>query len=178
MRITAGEFRSRRLKVPQIEGVRPTTSRVREALFNILGDIDGQRVLDLFSGSGVMAVEALSRGANVVSIEKHGKACRCLTQVAEQFNVQQRWHIQCAELPNGLQALAGQSFDWVFADPPYACGMAEQVPVWLQQADIHTPRLIIEETARVQPLWPQGWHVSTRKYGATCLHFLEKEPLS
>ena len=69
LRITAGELGGRRIRVPKgARGLRPTTERVREAVFSILGDISGTRVLDLFSGSGALAIEALSRGASEATL--------------------------------------------------------------------------------------------------------------
>ncbi|MDQ6967234.1 MAG: 16S rRNA (guanine(966)-N(2))-methyltransferase RsmD [Mariprofundaceae bacterium] len=176
MRITAGEFRSRTLNVPDIDGLRPTSSRVREALFNILGDIEGWKILDLFSGSGVMAIEALSRGAaHVISIEHDREVCRHLHTLAQKFNIENRWNIQQASLPKALANIHGQSFDWIFADPPYQVGIAEQIPLWLQKTNITTPSLVVEESVRARPKWPQDWHVSSRRYGDTNLYFLQQE---
>ncbi len=176
MRITAGEFRSRTLSVPDIDGLRPTSSRVREAIFNMLGDIQGWKILDLFSGSGVMAIEALSRGAEqVISIEQDRNACHHLRLLAKKFHVENRWIIQQATLPKALKLIEGQSFDWIFADPPYHMGIAEQVPLWLQQEHIITSSLIIEESVRAKPKWPLGWQASSRRYGDTNLYFLQQE---
>ena len=176
MRITAGEFRSRKVNVLDVKGLRPTSSKVREALFNIMGDIQSMHILDLFSGSGVMAIEALSRGAaSVTSIEQHHKACRNLHAISEQFDVHERWHIKRDILPKALHHLRQKTFDWVFADPPYDCGMAEKIPLWLTQANIETTSLVIEESIRAKPKWPQDWQVSSRKYGDTHLHFLHKD---
>ncbi|MDQ6995207.1 MAG: 16S rRNA (guanine(966)-N(2))-methyltransferase RsmD [Mariprofundaceae bacterium] len=172
MRITGGDLRGRKIKVPKIEGVRPTSSRVREALFNIMGDIEGQRGLDLFSGSGIVAVEALSRGAkSMVSIESSGKVCRHLNDVAAQFKLLKQWHIQHQELPNGLDAWQGQSFDFVFADPPYRQHFPEKICSWLAIHHIETPLLILEESSQESMQIPPEWEVSTRKYGNTCLNF-------
>jgi len=171
--ITAGTFRSRKLNIPDVDGLRPTSSRVREALFNILGDIEGWRVLDLFSGSGLMALESLSRGASsVVSMEQHQQACQSMRQVSQQFDVQSSWHIQKAVLPKALHGLQGETFDWVFADPPYNCGLAEQISVWLTKENIQWKQLVIEESVRAKPQWAQNINVKTRRYGDTNLHFL------
>ncbi len=176
MRITAGEFRSRTLSVPNIDGLRPTSSRVREALFNILGDIEGWHILDLFSGSGIMAIEALSRGAeHAISIEQNRNACQYLRPLAKKFHIEQCWQIQQASLPKALDGMKNQRFDWIFADPPYDVGMAEQIPLWLQHANITTASLVIEESVRAKPQWPQGWKASNRRYGDTNLYFLEQE---
>ena len=74
MRVVAGEFRGRRLRMPK-RGTRPTADRVREALFSMLGDVDGARVLDLYAGSGALGIEALSRGArSAVFVERDPRA--------------------------------------------------------------------------------------------------------
>jgi len=176
MRVTAGEFRGRKLKVPPIEGVRPTSSRVREALFNMMGNIQGQRGLDLFSGSGIMAVEALSRGAeHITSIESHGGVCRYLNDVSSQFELSSRWDIHRASLPKALSVCSSQSFDFIFADPPYQQGFTETMFSWLETYHIQTELLILEESKRVDIACPKGWDVQTRTYGNTCLHLCRKE---
>jgi 16S rRNA (guanine966-N2)-methyltransferase len=141
-----------------------------------MGNIEDVTILDLFSGSGIMAVEALSRGAaSVTSIEQHPKACQNLHAIAKQFDVEKRWIIKRGVLPKALSSLQHQCFDWVFADPPYQAGIAEKIPVWLAQEHIHINTTIIEESIRAKPNWPQGWQISTRKYGDTHLHFLTKD---
>ena len=176
MRITAGSLRGRRLASPIQSDVRPTPSKVREALFNILGDITGWRVLDLFAGSGLMALEAISRNASAISVEQHAANCRTMRKLREDWRLSESWQIIAGHLPDALSALEGQSFDLVYADPPYAAGIAAQIPAWLDVHAIHTTRLVIEEAAAVQPDWPENWTVArSRRYGATCLHFLEPE---
>jgi 16S rRNA (guanine966-N2)-methyltransferase len=162
------------LQVPDIPGLRPTPSKVREALFNILGNVDGYRMLDLFSGSGIMAVEALSRGAAMaISIEQNRRATRPMDQLRTNLNLAESWQIIPMSVEKGLSNLTGQSFDFVFADPPYEKGYANQLPALLNKHGIQCSRLVIEESARVQPEWPQGWHCQqSRRYGDTTLHFL------
>jgi len=176
MRITAGELRGRVLNVPDLPGLRPTPSRAREALFNILGDIEGWNVLDLFAGTGIMAIEAISRGADsAISIEQHGKACQLMKQTRDQLGLE-RWDITKGTLPAALNRFETSSFDLIFADPPYDQGIAEQIPAWLDQNVIICQHLIIEESSRTKPLWPADWTVTqSRRYGDTTLHFLEKE---
>ena len=175
MRITAGEFRGRRLNVPNLPGLRPTPSKVRQALFNILGGIEGVAMLELFSGSGVMAVEALSRGAaSVLSIERNPKAVQQLKQLRQTLNLNDRWQIMQAEVGKGLATLAGQRFDLIFADPPYEQGFAERLPALLGRHGIGCQTLVMEESARITPAWPEGWRCQqSRRYGDSCLHFLE-----
>jgi len=176
MRITAGNLRGRVLNVPDLPGLRPTPSRAREALFNILGDIGGWRVLDLFSGTGIMAIEALSRGAaSAISIEQHGKACQLMKAARDQLSLDS-WEIVKGVLPAALSRFENSSFDLIFADPPYDQGIAEQIPNWLDQNSITCQQLVVEESSRVKPVWPADWTAAqSRRYGDTTLHFLEKE---
>lgn len=163
--------------MPDIPGLRPTPSKVREALFNILGNVDDFRMLDLFSGSGIMALEALSRGAaTVISIEQNRRATRSMDQLRATLNLTEAWRIMPMSIEKGLSSLAEQSFDLVFADPPYEKGFARKLPALLNTYGIHCSRLVIEESARVHVEWSEGWHCrQLRRYGDTVLHFLEPD---
>jgi len=174
MRITAGNMRGRMVPVADLPGLRPTSSKVRQALFNILGSVHDFTVLDLFAGSGILALEALSRGAaTAISIEQQHKASKNLSQSRDLLQLHERWKIQTTTVEQGLGMLAGSSFDLILADPPYAQGEAEKVLLLLDQHDIDVNQLIIEESARYTPAWPQGWLCQqSRRYGDTCLHFL------
>jgi len=176
MRITAGQFRGRNLPVPKQAGVRPTPSKVRQALFNILGNIKGVCVLDLFSGSGLMALEALSRGAvAVTSVEKNERIFKHLQDVHRDWDIQDEWQLLCGDVQGMLPRLAGRHFDLIFADPPYAQGISEHIPYWLDNSRISCAQLVIEESARIDPQWPSNWtQLQSRRYGDTCLHFLEQ----
>ncbi|MDQ6959080.1 MAG: 16S rRNA (guanine(966)-N(2))-methyltransferase RsmD [Mariprofundaceae bacterium] len=177
MRITAGRFRGRNLPIPKHAGVRPTPSKVRQALFNILGNIEGACVLDLFSGSGLMALEALSRGAvAITSVEKNRRIFTHLQNIRGNWEIQDEWQLLHGDVQGTLPRLAGRHFDLVFADPPYAQGISEYIPCWLDDAHISCRQLVIEESARVDLLWPSGWtQAQLRRYGDTCLYFLEPE---
>jgi len=174
MRITAGEMRSRIVAVANVPGLRPTPAKVRQALFNMLGPVDDFDMLDLFSGSGIIALEALSRGAkSAQSIEHDHMAVKCLKQTREQLKLEESWHIKQMSVEKGIKLLSGSSFDFIFADPPYAQGEAENVLKLLDMHDIRVHQLVIEESARYQPVWPEGWICqSSRRYGDSCLHFL------
>jgi len=177
MRITAGRLRGRKVTVPDIPGVRPTPSKVRQALFNILGPLDGCQVLELFSGSGLMALEALSRGAaSVTSIEKDRRIVGRLSDMRSGFGVELEWYLLCGDAQAELGRLKGRHFDLIFADPPYGKGISEALPQWLDAAGVSCGQLVIEEEARAEPAWPAGWtERQARRYGGTCLHFLDKE---
>lgn len=174
MRITAGTLRGRIIHVPDVPGLRPTPSKVRQALFNILGSVDGLHVLDLYAGSGIMATEALSRGAaSASSIEQNHHAVKAMKQSRDVLNVSANWKIYPASVEKGLPMLAGASFELIFADPPYAQAIAEKLPLLLDKNNIGCGQLVIEESARIQPDWPEGWICQqSRRYGDTCLHFL------
>ena len=163
--------------MPDVPGLRPTPSMVREAMFSILGGVENNSVLDLFSGSGLMAVEALSRGAgSVVSVEMHRKAIANMKHVCQMLMLESAWSIKPLSVEKALAEMRGGYFDLVFADPPYEKGFSEKIPAWLSANAIRCGRLVIEESAKVVPVWPDGWTCrQSRRYGDTCLHFLEPE---
>jgi 16S rRNA (guanine966-N2)-methyltransferase len=120
LRVIAGEFRGRRLIAPQGRGVRPTSERVREAVFSILGArVNGARVLDLFAGTGALGFEALSRGAReTVMVESAPESIRAIKENARALGVTDRVEI----VPGDAREIPGpddRSFDLIFADPPY-----------------------------------------------------------
>jgi len=167
-------MRGRVIRVADVPGLRPTPSKVRQAMFNIIGSVEGFNVLDLFSGSGIMAVEAISRGAmQAFSIEQHRGTIRALQQARVMLKLEDIWRIESVSVEKGLKALAGSSYDLIFADPPYAKGYAELLPVLLAKHAIDCEQLVIEESARITPTWPAGWVCQqSRRYGDSCLHFL------
>ncbi|OIP99540.1 MAG: hypothetical protein AUK35_06605 [Zetaproteobacteria bacterium CG2_30_46_52] len=166
-------MRGRTLRVPDIHGLRPTSSRVREALFNILGDISDASVLDLFAGSGVMALESLSRGAkSAMSIEGDRSACEAMKKIQSAWPVP-NWSIQNAMLPKVLKLHAGTYFDVIFADPPYQQGLSVQLPRWLLDADISFGRLIVEEASRERLVWREIQPEKTYRYGETTLYVFQ-----
>ena len=124
VRIIAGRLRGRKLAQVPHEGVRPTPDRVREALFNILGqNLAGMAVLDLFTGTGAVGLEAASRGAQrVVLVDQDEQACETCRQNVRMLQEAQKVTVMRAEALQALQRLGGEgrTFDVVFADPPYA----------------------------------------------------------
>jgi 16S rRNA (guanine966-N2)-methyltransferase len=120
VRIVGGRWRSRRLAVAGVAGLRPTPDRVRETLFNWLGqDLDGLACLDLYAGSGALGFEAASRGAaRVVMIERDRAALRALQNNRAALDAVQI-EIVHADALAWLRAAAGERYDVVFVDPPY-----------------------------------------------------------
>jgi len=176
MRITAGEFRGRRVRVPEIPGLRPTPAKARQALFNIIGDISSWHVLELFSGSGLMALECLSRGASrVISIERNHRLCQNMIDICMEWGLRSRWQIIHGDASTMLKQLPEGRFELIFADPPYDRGLAELIPQWLYRNRIHCDQLVIEESVRAKPRWPGGWtQIRYKRYGDSCLYFLSQ----
>ncbi|TGB00188.1 16S rRNA (guanine(966)-N(2))-methyltransferase RsmD [Sporolactobacillus shoreae] len=124
MRVIAGENKGRQLKTVASRMTRPTTDKVKETIFNMIGPyFRGGAVLDLYGGSGGLGLEALSRGAdNAVFVDKAGPACRVIEENADHCGYSDRCDILRLEAGNALDLLAGRHiiFDYVFLDPPYA----------------------------------------------------------
>ena len=118
LRITGGKLGGRRIRVPRgVRDLRPTTERVREAMFSILGDVSGARVLDLFSGTGALAIEALSRGAaDAVLVDTRPAGAR---RNLEALGLRDRAETVRADAARFLRRAEQSSFDLVLCDPPY-----------------------------------------------------------
>ena len=128
MRISAGEHRGRRLQSPKGTKTRPTSDLLRQALFNVLGArIQGARVLDLFAGTGAIGLEALSRGAaSVTVVEADRRAVASLQANLAALKLTERARVVVADVLPALTRLqaAGETFDCIFLDPPYASDLA------------------------------------------------------
>jgi 16S rRNA (guanine(966)-N(2))-methyltransferase RsmD len=128
MRIIAGKYRSRILKSLKGLALRPTSDRLRETLFNVLGPgVVGSRFLDVFAGTGAVGIEALSRSAaDVTFIENHAPAAKLIRQNLDSLKITSGYTILTADALTTLQKLAARhtssaaNFDFVFVDPPYA----------------------------------------------------------
>ncbi|MCB2387727.1 16S rRNA (guanine(966)-N(2))-methyltransferase RsmD [Thalassolituus alkanivorans] len=166
LRIIGGQWRSRRLRFPAVDGLRPTMDRVRETVFNWLQyDVEGARALDAFAGSGALGFEALSRGAKeVIFLEKHPNAA---LQLRENLEILQARNAQvwAGDALLWLQQNP-EPFDLVFLDPPFGKD--------LLQPAINALRLLpgalvyIEHEVRLQPLFPANWqeikHKETKEF--------------
>lgn len=128
MRVIAGTAKGVRLESPKDRRIRPTLDRVRESLFNILAPrIPGARFLDLFAGTGAIGIEALSRGAAFCGFIDTARAARAvIEQNLALANVGEQGSILACTLPQGLAELS-ESYDVVFADPPYEFDQHEEL---------------------------------------------------
>lgn len=123
LRIVSGSFGGRRVATPSGGATRPTSERVREALFSMLGDISGTQVLDLFAGSGALGLEALSRGAvGAVFVDRDRRAVECTRNNLDALGIEAE--VIRADWRQAIDRLhrEGRRFDVVFVDPPYADG--------------------------------------------------------
>ncbi len=149
MRVIAGDLKGRRLTTPTWEGLRPTSDRLRETLFNVLGTrVDGAVVLDGYAGTGAVGIEALSRGASHVTfVDDDPRAVRLITANLARCGVKDRHAIIRARLADAVRRLQGTRFDVIFLDPPYGpTGLAEALDAADRLADDGT--ITIVEHAR------------------------------
>ena len=159
VRIIGGKWRNTRLAVPQRPGLRPTSDRVRETLFNwLMSKLPGARVLDLFAGSGALGLEALSRGAaSATLIEKDAQLATAISSVAG------RLQAAASVLNNDALAWlaqpAAQHFDLVFVDPPFADGLWPQVLALLPAHLADDAWLYVESDAAQAPAPGPGWQL-------------------
>ena len=123
MRIIAGKFRGRKLQSPRGADIRPTSDRLRETLFDIIGPrISASVLLDIFAGTGAVGLEALSRGAQeVVFVEQNRDACLLIHQNLKRCDLTAGYRLLEQDAFRALRHLGRQGFtaDWIFADPPY-----------------------------------------------------------
>lgn len=182
MRIVAGKLRGRALLAPGDHRIRPTSDRVREAVFNILGhgidgfDIESRRVLDLFAGTGALGLEALSRGAAFcLFVEEDATARGLIRENTDALGLAGQTRIYRRDATRLGPALPRERFDLVFADPPYGKGLGELAlhaaasGGWLEPGTI----AVLEERANVTIASPVGYTLlDHRTWGDTAVHVL------
>lgn len=176
MRIVAGSLRGRTLIGPKSDAIRPTSDRVRGAIFNILTHgasdllIDGSRVLDLFAGTGALGLEALSRGAAFcLFVEKSPPARAIIERNIDALGVGSRAEVRAADVMK-LGPAPREPFTLAFLDPPYGQGLAEKALAaaasggWLASG----AHIVIEERSDIAIDWPDGFDVmDVRRWGDT-----------
>jgi 16S rRNA (guanine966-N2)-methyltransferase len=174
MRVIAGRLGGRRLKAPKGTVTRPTSDRVREALFSMLGPIDGSRVLDLFAGSGALGIEALSRGAaSAVFVERDARAVAVLAENLLALAIPPHAaHIRHADALAALRSARGRAdtYDLVFIDPPYrqAREWASELAAILPELLSPAARVVVESATRA-PLQIPLEIERQRRYGDTSI---------
>ena len=163
LRIVAGNWRSRLLEIADVPGLRPTSERIRETLFNWLAPtIEGARCLDLFAGTGALGIEALSRGAGSVTfVDSASKATAVLGKNLAKLEAENA-EIVTANAIDFLAAFGGPPFDIIFVDPPFAADMLAEVCAVLHAGRTTAPGTLVyfeEARARSLPELPADWQV-------------------
>jgi len=180
MRIISGTLKGRKLAGPGGAALRPTSDRVKESMFNIIGaEIEGKVVLDLFAGTGNLGIEALSRGAkSAVFVEKSRQALRLLEKNLSTCQVGNRSEVLFKEAIQAIGHLKGRGacFDLIFVDPPYEKGLIECTLEKLLRQKIYSDNsLLVIEHDRREPLsrYDKLWNlILQRRIGDTVISFL------
>lgn len=177
MRIIAGTHRGRRFAAPAGDATRPTADRVREAMFSIIGPVDGLDVLDLFAGSGALGLEALSRGAASATLVERGRpAVACIRSNVAALGMDDRVRVVARDWRAALAAerAAGRTFGLCLLDPPYSLTdrVSAQLGALLQPLAVAPGIVVIEHSAARPPPEPSGLEIvsrTDRTYGDTAL---------
>jgi 16S rRNA (guanine966-N2)-methyltransferase len=175
MRIVAGTLGGRRFAAPPGTDTRPTSDRVREALFSALGPLDGENVLDLFAGSGALALEALSRGAGRATlVDSNAKALAVIQGNLKDLGVgAESARVRRRDALKALQDAreAGETYDLVFLDPPYRLATELGPELASALAPLLAPEArVVGESDRRTPLDLPGLAITfERRYGDTLL---------
>ena len=175
MRIIAGTHKGRTLKAPKWEGLRPTSDKLRETLFNILAPrVEGSRVLDVFAGTGAVALEALSRGASAATcIESDRRAAKLIAENATLCGELNRCAIIRDVVERALQRpVPGGPFDIIVLDPPYEYAALDEAVRDAGSQRAAGGIVVLEHASRVTPPAPAGLALTrTVKSGDSALTF-------
>ncbi len=180
MRVISGKLKGRRLFAAKGLNLRPTSDRVREAIFNILqGRFPGGRILDLFAGTGALGIEALSRGGEAaVFVEKNPESITALRKNIANCGLEGQAEVLEKEVRTAIRILGERErvFNLIFLDPPYGKGLARATLEVLSGSPILAPdALIIAEHSPGEPLEnvPRLEEVDRRKYGGTLVSLFQ-----
>ena len=181
MRVIGGSEKSKKISCPSAKQVRPTSDRVREALFNILGlQVKGITFIDGFAGSGSVGIEALSRGAGYVYfIDNHRRCIQAIRQNIARLEVHNRARIINNDILKGLEKIAnkGVKADLIFLDPPYGTKQSLLACEHILEINlINKAGIVVLESYRKDEMSIAGWcQFDQRCYGDTKLTFLKKD---
>jgi 16S rRNA (guanine966-N2)-methyltransferase len=182
MRIIGGDSKGRRIYSPRRNKIRPTSDGIKESLFNIIQEVSGKSFLDLFAGCGNVGLEALSRGAaQVVFVEKNPIMVNAIKKNLLELGITNKYQILETEVTKGIKKLQSKSetFDFIFADPPYEKGFVREVLQYLGDGEMISSGglLIFQHSVRENmPGKPTGTFMLTdqRRYGDTLISFFTR----
>lgn len=155
MRVIAGRFKGRVLKSFDASHIRPTTDRVKESLFNILmNHIEGARVLDMFSGTGNLSIEALSRGAaHVEAVEKHPKSIKIIYENFKLLKIENEIKVHKEDAFTFMKKYKGEPFDVILIDPPFTEALADSIMIEIEKTGLfHKETVIAIESAKKEKI--------------------------
>ncbi len=179
MRVTGGIGKGRRLRVPAGSRVRPTSDKVKQALFNILGEnVKGALFLDLFAGAGGVGIEALSRGAaRVVFVDDSRDSLNAIRKNIEQTGFGDRAQVVASHAEKFL-AKTSEQFDIIFLDPPYTLELSPLLAVMAESGILKADSIVVAEHFKKQPSPERAGNLTLYReaqYGDTVLAFYKTE---
>jgi 16S rRNA (guanine966-N2)-methyltransferase len=178
MRVIAGRLGGRRLSAPRGRTTRPTSDRVREAIFGLLGSVDEAKVLDLFAGTGALGIEALSRGAERLTlVDSSPAACAAIRRNLASLGVEAELRCQRAVPFLHAARAGGRQYDLVFLDPPYrhAHGLGAELSAALGPV-LSPDARVVTESDRRSPLELGLALLDERRYGDTLIRIHHVPP--
>ena len=181
MRIIAGEAKGRRLATPKSDSIRPVLDQVKESIFNILFDVTGQNVLDLFAGTGAMGIEALSRGANSACfVDCSKEALKLISTNLQKCGFEKKSRVVGLKASEAIALLEkqGKTFDLIFVDPPYEKFYVNKTLNRLGRGTLlHSETIVVVEHHPKEQIGEiEGLNLTDeRKYGQTLVGFLRKK---
>lgn len=180
MRVISGKFKGRQLVSFEAAHIRPTTDRVKETLFNkLMAYVDGARVLDLFSGTGSLAIECISRGASWVDlVESHDKSLAIIGQNFEKLGIKEGFKIHKLDAFRYIRGFEGKPYDVVLADPPFTEKFAHDLALSIGSSQLlHSGSIVVIEASskeRMDEQYPGLNRLDQRQFGDKHLNFFEK----
>jgi 16S rRNA (guanine(966)-N(2))-methyltransferase RsmD len=184
MRITGGSAKGQIIKTPQSAAVRPTTDKVREAAFSILGALanNWDRALDLFAGTGALGIEALSRDVGWVDfVDQNSKCCLVIKQNLSKTGFIDKAHVYCCPVMKAIGFLE-HTYDMVFVDPPYADNSLKTLIPALSKANFISADSVILVSHASRNILDQQYgsllKIKEKRYGDTCISIYQKEVIS
>ena len=181
MRIAGGQARGRRLYLPKGYPVRPTSDKIKEALFNIIQPVEGKSFLDLYAGAGSVGLEALSRGAvRAIFVEREPILVNAIRKNAEACGFDELAEVIAADVKRGIERLSrrGDRFQILFADPPYERGLAVQTLQLLQDGHLMADNALIIIQHSIREDFLEKFRderlkmADQRRYGDSALSFM------
>lgn len=179
LRITGGTLKGKNIEILLKKGIRYTSSKVRESVFNILGDVSGRRLLELYAGSGIFSFEAISRGVEYVTmVEKEKEMLRLIKKNATNLSVMDKCEIMELDVFRAVPVLhrRGSKYDIIFLDPPYQMGYVDRTLGALERYPVYSEEcvVIVEHSKREAVRFQVEDEVILRKYGDTYLTIIKK----